>query len=423
MWRSLLVSTLITIILALFIGIPTQRDLKAIGNTFTSSKTDTYESLEGIPQLMKILMLQKKFKKRSKKIRRALKLEIEHWETFFNAIPLGVIIVDNENRIINANKLSFDFFDIEEPKSAKGSFIMQTYKSSELSRLSNEFIKSEKSYLEENLDLIRSAKETNIVVKLVRISLDNRDTPGSLIVLNDLTRLRKLQNVRREFVSNVSHELKTPITVTMGFLEAMEDCLDDSDQVKYFHKIITRNTHRINDIIQDLLILSRLEIDEKNENFGFIKRDMAETLNNIIELTSEEIKEKNVSLIKGFKTCSIVANHSLVELAVRNLLENAIRYSDRENPIVTLTLADSEDHWIVRVSDNGPGIPPKFQASIFERFFRLDESRDRSTGGSGLGLSIVKHIAQLHRGTITLDSRLGYGCSFSLYISKDLKSS
>ena len=150
---------------------------------------------------------------------------------------------------------------------------------------------------------------------------------------------------------------------------------------------------------------------------------MAETLNNIIELTSEEIKEKNVSLIKGFKTCSIVANHSLVELAVRNLLENAIRYSDRENPIVTLTLADSEDHWIVRVSDNGPGIPPKFQASIFERFFRLDESRDRSTGGSGLGLSIVKHIAQLHRGTITLDSRLGYGCSFSLYISKDLKSS
>jgi len=209
----------------------------------------------------------------------------------------------------------------------------------------------------------------------------------------------------------------------MGFLEAMEDCLDDPDQIKYFHKIIKRNTHRINDIIQDLLVLSKLEIDEKNKSFGFMKKDIANTFKSIIDITSDEIDAKNVSLVSNFEEQEIIANHSLVELAIRNLLENAIRYSDKDKPIVTLSLADSENHWIIRVSDNGPGIHPKFQGRIFERFFRMDESRDRNTGGSGLGLSIVKHIAQLHNGKIHLDSRLGSGCTFSLYLPKNLQKS
>ena len=421
LFRSLVISAIITLLIVVSVGLPTQRDLITISKSFTSSSKDIHD-YEGIPQLMKILMLQTKFRKRSKSIRKKLRLEIEYWETFFNSIPLGVIIVDDENRIINANQLSFEFFNIEAPKKVKGAFIMQTYKSSELSRLSNDFIHSESTYSEDNLDIFRDAKETNMVVKLVRISLGNR-SKGSLIVINDITRLRKLQNVRKEFVSNVSHELKTPITVTMGFLEAMEDCLDDPDQIKYFYNIIKRNTHRINDIIQDLLILSRLEIDEKNQNFGFMEKNIAHTLQNIVDLTSDEITKKNVSLVSGFEDQVIVANHSLVELAVRNLLENAIRYSNKDAPLVTLSLADSENHWIIRVSDNGPGIHPKFQGRIFERFFRMDESRDRNTGGSGLGLAIVKHIAQLHNGKIHLDSSLGKGCTFSLYLPKNLQKS
>ena len=415
---SLIVSLLLTGLFALFVSLPIGRQLNSIQEAFEHEPHDEQPDYKGIPELMKVRQTQDQISKRHRSVLRKLKTEIQYWESFFGAIPAGLIIVDQENSIINANKLSFELFKAPQMAKPRGAFLMAAYKNSAFSRLSHDFIEANKEFEETEMQVFRQGEERNLNIKLVRIPLEQRSEHGLIIVINDITHIRQLENVRKEFVSNVSHELKTPITVTMGFLEAMEDCLDDPDQAAYFFKIIKRNTLRLNNIIQDLLTLSRLETHERIKHFGYDEKDIVETLNNTLELTSEEAKEKQAKISTNIYSKKIKANHGLIELAIRNLLENAIRYSDPQEAQVKLKLSESDEHLCIRVSDNGPGIPVQFQERIFQRFFRIDESRDRNTGGSGLGLSIVKHIAQLHGGTIELNSSVGHGTQFTLKIPK-----
>jgi two-component system, OmpR family, phosphate regulon sensor histidine kinase PhoR len=418
---SLLLSLLILVLHSLFISRPISTQLNSIKNGLEDELNEANPNYKGIPELMKIRQQQDLLRKKNRQEHFQLSTEIQYWESFFNSIPAGLIIVNSENTIINANEESFRLFKTATLTKAQGAFLMAAYKNSDLSRLSNEFINSGEEFTENEIQVYREGQESNLNVKLVRVTLNQDEEDGLIIVVNDISRIRQLENTRKEFVANVSHELKTPITVTLGFLEAMEDGLDDAEQVTYFHSIIKRNTLRINNIIQDLLTLSSLELNDKNKNLDFEEKDIASTLRNIIDLTSNEVSKKKLVLECDFDSQIVCANHSLIELAVRNLLENAIRYSSDEGALVKLTFSQAGNNWLIGVSDNGPGIHPNYQEKIFERFFRIDESRDRNTGGSGLGLSIVKHIAQLHQGHIDLDSRLGEGCSFSLNLPKNLK--
>jgi two-component system, OmpR family, phosphate regulon sensor histidine kinase PhoR len=414
---SLLSSLIIVLLYALMIAKPVAKQVRTIQDSFAPSDEE-HPSYNGIPELMKIRQTQDLLYKKNRSSHQKLSTQIQYWESFFNAIPAGLIIVDQDNSIINANRQSFELFKAPQILKAKGSFLMAAYKNSELSRLSSDFIATEKEFQETEMQVFRQGEERNLNLKLVKIPLNNKSEHGLIIVINDITHIRQLENLRKEFVSNVSHELKTPITVTLGFLEALEDCLDDPTQSAYFFKIIKRNTHRLNNIIQDLLTLSRLETHEKMKHFGYDSRDIMSTLQNTLELTSEEAKEKNAIITSHIYSKQIKANHGLIELAVRNLLENAIRYSDSKNAEVSLTLSENDEVISIKIDDNGPGIPVQFQERIFQRFFRIDESRDRNTGGSGLGLSIVKHIIQLHEGSISVDSSVGRGSSFTLRIPK-----
>ncbi|MDD7985514.1 PAS domain-containing sensor histidine kinase [Lentisphaera marina] len=419
LWKALIISSIILIFYVWIIAAPIAVQVQAIQDGFIDENGDSHPNYTGIVELMKIRQTQDSFLRHAKENHEQLNTEIQHWEGFFNTIPAGLILVDHENSIINANERSFKLFHVKALSKPKGAFLMAAYKNSDLSRLSNDFIKSEDEFSETEIQVIRQGEELNLNVKLVRISLNQHEEEnGLIIVINDITRIRQLEKLRKDFVSNVSHELKTPITVTLGFLEAFEESLDDPDQARYFFNIIQRNTHRLNNIIQDLLTLSRLETQEKIKRFGYEKKDILNTLNNTIDLVSEEIKERNVDLETDIFAHEVKLNHGLIELAIRNLLENAIRYCDPENAKVKLTMTRKDKELRIKVSDNGPGIPNQFHERIFQRFFRIDESRDRNTGGSGLGLSIVKHIIQLHQGSIVVDSTLGQGTSFTLVIPK-----
>jgi len=242
---------------------------------------------------------------------------------------------------------------------------------------------------------------------------------GALIVLNDITQVRRLEDVRRDFVANVSHELKTPVTSIKGFIETLLDgAMNNPEDCKRFLEIIARQTHRLDSIIDDLLTLSRVEQEAETEQMTLLPAKILPILNNAAMLCQSAAADKHIRIdIDCPDDLEARVNASLLEQAVVNLIDNAIKYSDAEAEIaVCAKYADNELQIAVR--DRGCGIAKEHLPRIFERFYRVDKARSRKLGGTGLGLSIVKHIAQSHKGSVTVESRLGEGSTFTIHLPK-----
>ena len=236
---------------------------------------------------------------------------------------------------------------------------------------------------------------------------------GALLVLADVTRLRRLETVRRDFVSNVSHELRTPITSIKGFVETLlEDALEQPVEARRFLEIIARQTDRMEAIVTDLLSMARLEQEEREVSLepGLV----FDVLEAAIQSCQPLAKEKGVEVrLKGDKGQQAWMQVTLLEQAVANLLDNAIKYSP-EGGTVLVEAATQGSELVLSVSDEGPGIDEEHLPRLFERFYRVDKARSRSLGGTGLGLAIVKHIALLHRGRVEVESELGRGSTFRI---------
>jgi two-component system phosphate regulon sensor histidine kinase PhoR len=242
-----------------------------------------------------------------------------------------------------------------------------------------------------------------------------QDKEEYLLILQDLTHLRKLEKVRTEFVSNVSHELKSPLAAIVGFAETlMSETLPLKRQRKYLH-IIEKNAQKMATIIQDLLILSRLENANQMTKTIFPLHRVLEEAKHSCQKEAQQ-KEQNVMLCVEPTALEIEGNESLLLQVFRNLLENAIRYSPNNTTIHVN--AYEEDYFVcIVVQDQGYGIPEQEKERIFERFYRVDKSHSGEfTTGSGLGLSIVKHIILLHQGSIQVESSVGKGSKFILQV-------
>ncbi len=245
--------------------------------------------------------------------------------------------------------------------------------------------------------------------------------PGSrgflVLVFNDITTLMHLERVRRDFVANVSHELKTPITSIKGFSETLLEANGEVDQArsKRFLEIIHRQTLRLQAIIDDLLTLSQLEqIDRLEEHHTPVR--LVPLIQDALVICREKTRQIDRELtIEGDLQTSVRGNGHLIEQAFINLIENAMKYSEPSTPITISLSPPSQGELIITVTDKGYGIPPKDIQRIFERFYRVDKARSRTKGGTGLGLSIVRHIMLQHRGRVEVTSREGYGSSFSLH--------
>ncbi len=243
---------------------------------------------------------------------------------------------------------------------------------------------------------------------------------GFLIVLHDVTQLRRLELTRRDFVANVSHELKTPITSIKGFVETLlAGALKEPENAENFLHIIARQTDRINEIIDDLLSLSNLERQaEQGQVFltGGKIRVVAEAA---LQLCAAKAAAKDIALqLECPENLRARINGPLLEQALVNLVDNAVKYSP-PGSVVQLEAERQGAEVVVRVRDQGVGIDRAHLSRIFERFYRVDASRSRKVGGTGLGLAIVKHIAQAHGGRITVESTPGQGSVFSLYLQAD----
>jgi two-component system phosphate regulon sensor histidine kinase PhoR len=238
---------------------------------------------------------------------------------------------------------------------------------------------------------------------------------GVLVVLNDITQLRWLENIRRDFVANVSHELKTPITTIKGFVETLRDgALADPPQAERFLEIVGRHADRLHAIIEDLLSLSRLEQTNQAAEIPRPEVQLSPIIEAAVLDCSAKAAARQITILPSCAAgLSVKAKAPLLEQTIVNLLDNAISYS---NPggTVWLTARGRDGEVRIDVRDEGIGIAPEHVSRIFERFYRTDKARDRASGGTGLGLAIVKHIIQIHDGQVDVTSEVGQGSTFSL---------
>ncbi|GAA0429451.1 hypothetical protein GCM10008983_02260 [Lentibacillus halophilus] len=240
---------------------------------------------------------------------------------------------------------------------------------------------------------------------------------GAVLLLYDITHLKKLELMRKDFVANVSHELKTPITSITGFAETLlNGAMNDKKTLHSFLTIIYDESYRLQGLIEDLLTLSELEKD----NFKLAKTTvhMDKLTGEIIPIIQHRAEQKGINMEMNVQEgITLQGDRERIKQVVINLLTNAINYSP-ENGEVILTVFDETEYVHVSVSDNGIGIDQAVIPRIFERFYRVDKARSRNTGGTGLGLAIVKHIVEVHDGHISVESEPDNGSTFHVYLPK-----
>ncbi|MFC5531272.1 two-component system histidine kinase PnpS [Cohnella yongneupensis] len=261
-------------------------------------------------------------------------------------------------------------------------------------------------------------EERLLRIGLVPMTMSGEEEPGLLLVMQDITAIRRLENMRSEFVANVSHELKTPVAAVKGFAETLlSGAMDDRDTAISFLTIINEESDRLNRLIGDILELSKIE--SRRSPLQFSPIDIPHFLNRMTELLYADAAKKSITLdVQSEPELFLEADEDRLGQMVMNLMQNGINYTPEGGMVKVraefVAGEDGEDSDIVRitVSDTGIGIPKKDMQRIFERFYRVDKARSRSSGGTGLGLSIVKHLVELHNGTIRVESTVGVGSRF-----------
>lgn len=327
----------------------------------------------------------------------------------------SVFAVDTEQRLIRVNSAAAELFGIDRTR-AIGKPLREVVRNHELLQLVSRALGSETAV--EGEITLETPQERYLQVHGTALQGATGGRFGALLVLNDVTRLRRLERVRRDFVANVSHELRTPITTIKGFVETLQSgAIHNPSDAERFLNIIANHTERLNAIIEDLLALSWLEQDTGEE---IIREKMR--VNRVVERAAEtcmgSAKNRRVDVVvKDPERVDAVINGPLIERALVNLIDNAIKYSD-EGGEVEVNLEQNGAIWEVRVADRGCGIEKRHLPRIFERFYRTDHARSRAQGGTGLGLAIVKHIALLHGGNVSVESKPGEGSTFTLALPK-----
>ncbi len=237
---------------------------------------------------------------------------------------------------------------------------------------------------------------------------------GALVILHDITGMERLERIRKDFVANVSHEMRTPLTAIRGYAETLlSGALSDDQNNRRFIEIIQAHAIRLNNIASDLLILSDLESGRRDVEPGPVS--VEEAINTALLTVEAEAVVRNVQLVRGPVADAIITGYAIrLEQALVNLLDNAIKFNKPggEARIDASVLADGRV--CISVSDTGRGIPSDDLPRIFERFYRVDKARSREVGGTGLGLSIVRHVVERMEGTIKVESRLGKGTTFTI---------
>ncbi|HEY5168911.1 MAG TPA: ATP-binding protein [Thermoleophilia bacterium] len=349
---------------------------------------------------------------------RRLTHERNEREAVLASMVEGVLAVDTEERVIAVNAAAARLLE-SDPAEAEGKSIQEIVRNPDLQRVVAQTLDGQRP-VEADIVIRVGAEDRNLQANGTLLHGDGEgDVVGAVVVLNDVTRLKRLEAVRRDFVANVSHELKTPVTSIKGFAETLEDgALDDPTAARRFVRIISGQADRLNSIIEDLLALSTLEQSGDSPLLQLEEVDLCDVVAVALEVCGPKAEAKHIALNE---TCpgSLFARVSppLLEQAVVNLVDNAVKYS-ADGSAVAVDLTETGEEIVVSVTDQGQGVAREHLPRLFERFYRVDKARSRDLGGTGLGLAIVKHIAQIHGGRVSVESVIGRGSTFRIHLPR-----
>ena len=341
-------------------------------------------------------------------------------EAMFASMADPVVAIDAERRVIRLNQAAATLFNLP-AGGVQGKAVEGVLRHAELLALIDRAL-ADNSRQDERVRLFAGAEAVLLQTRAVPLRDEQDRSMGVLLVLHDLTRLNRLEHIRQDFVANVSHELKTPITAIRGYVETLLDgALEDTDNARRFLDIVLRQAGRLDAIVDDLLTLSRIENRDGHEAIALAPAPVRPVLESAMQTCAVQAAERGIEVrVEGDSALRAIINAPLLEQAVINLLQNAITYSPSGAQVVLGSEAGRNSEGVeevrLRVIDNGPGIGREHLGRLFERFYRCDRARGRDQGGTGLGLSIVKHIAQAHQGTVAVDSSLGQGSTFTIIL-------
>lgn len=335
-------------------------------------------------------------------------------EAILSSMEEGVIAFDMDERIISINQAAARIFE-KTPKHMLNRSIQEVIRNPELQQFVTKALSSTDN-LEGDITLYQEG-ERIIYLHSTSLRDSSEDQIGVLVVMNDVTQVRRLENIRRDFAANVSHEIKTPLTAIKGFVETLRHgSVKNPEEIERFLSITQKHVNRLTAILEDLISLSRIEQDDEKKAIKFQKNPIKNVLQTAIGNCREKADLKNITIdCVCEENLFAMIDSALLEQALANLLDNAITYS-HEGSSVHVSAVQKEDSTIIRVQDHGTGISKEHLPRLFERFYRADKARSRKIGGTGLGLAIVKHIIQAHGGYATVDSTPGKGSTFSLHL-------
>jgi len=338
---------------------------------------------------------------------REVEIKNQHLVAILESMVEGIIVVDRNSRMLSINPTVEKIFSITKQDS-EGKLLLEVIRDNNIAEIANGVIESGK-FISRELSLVWPVR------RIFQIDaspvFQKSSVTGCLLVIHDITELRRLENMRRDFVANVSHELKTPLTSIKGFVETLlEGALEDKENSGHFLKIIQDHANRLDSLVNDLLDLSYLE--SKGAALKTEKANLKDLTTDILAGFRSQLKKKSVEAENELPVdLSVKIDKDKIDQVLTNLIDNAIKFN-REKGSIRIYSQHANGKVKIIVEDSGIGIPQKDLPRIFERFYRVDKARSRELGGTGLGLSIVKHIVELHRGEAGVESTEGLGSSF-----------
>jgi len=333
---------------------------------------------------------------RIKELVTELSQQKESLNVIIRSITEGLMVLDKKGKILLGND---SFKKITNNQNILGKYYWEVIREPDLGELIKKTGREKSSLIEE----LGIGDRTFICSATFLRGYDE-----TVVTMHDITKIKGLERIKKDFVVNVSHELRTPLTAIKGFMETIEDLVDDKE--RRYVEIVLKHTERLINIVGDLLTLSELE--GSSLKLELEEMDLGKLVEDILNIYEKNIREKDLNVVfeSEDNLGMVEADPYKLEQMFINLIENAIRYTEEGEIKISVRRGDKKI--IIEVADTGIGIPPKYLPRIFERFYVVDKSRSRKLGGTGLGLSIVKHIVLLHNGKIDVKSVPGRGTTF-----------
>lgn len=340
----------------------------------------------------------------------------DNFLTILNSLSEPIFILDREGKITFLNEIAREL--VQGRINPEGRPYYEIFEDYYINEMVEETIKSEEPQ-EGTLVTYVGNEKKYFHVKVIPVELKSGDKIF-VILFHDVTKERKLDEMRREFIATVSHELRTPLTSIHGYAETLlEDDLENKELVKRFLKIIEEESARMTRLINDLLDLEKME--ESEVNFEMKDVDLCEVVEYVYKIIQPIAEENEVDLIVECEDVVVKGNKERLIQMLLNLVDNAVKYTslkEKGEKKVWVRAYDTPDWVVVEVKDTGPGIPKESQSRIFEKFYRVDKARSRKMGGTGLGLTIVKTIVDKHGGKIEVESEINQGTVMRVFLPK-----